>query len=192
MSLLLLLSSQEPGVSAKHFLQIHSVMSTVFGSIVVCTPNGDSICWNIQDEHTRKTLADKQLEPVDLKSIDFTLDWHGLVIPDQLGLDCDILFIFDYFIKFKRPICMIGSGTEILLKTRPKIGEDWLFKDTCMTGPSNQENSSVQDFISDFHGNYSFTRSKRPHIVIDDHIVTAQNKNSSLLAVQTFILLCSQ
>ena len=99
------------------------------------------------------------------------------------------------------PLCFIGSGTGALLCTRPLMEKDWILKHYNLTAPSNLEMvksgmfgkiPSVQDFICEWLGQYSSSRNESHHIVVDDHIVTAQNQASTVIAIQTFILLSSQ
>jgi hypothetical protein len=56
-------------------------------------------------------------------------DCQGLVVLENAQIGNGIL---EHFVKFKKPICLIGSGTQALLDTRPITG-DWIFRDYCIT-----------------------------------------------------------
>ncbi|KAJ8325859.1 Glutamine amidotransferase-like class 1 domain-containing protein 1 [Batrachochytrium dendrobatidis] len=216
---LILLSSVEPGTSPKHFVQVYSVCSTVFPTVHISTANGLPPIWSTKntphttthmDDATSKWIADKKnilSNPLSLEDLDPAIEnYSGLVVPDADGFYfehcCQKIHSFmEYFLKFKKPICMIGSGTAVLFSTEPKTGDMWIFRKFALTAPSNVSliqsdqyltNRSIEDFISDMYGRYSTGKSESLHVVIDDHIVTAQANTSTLIAIQTFILLCNR
>ncbi|KAH6568022.1 hypothetical protein BASA62_005699 [Batrachochytrium salamandrivorans] len=166
---IILLSSTNPGTSLKHFIQVYSVCSTVFNTVHIATTT-------------------------------------GFVVPDADGFYFEpqspaIHSFLEYFLKFRKPICLIGSGTAVLFSTEPNTGDMWMFRRHALTAPSNlslvKANTyttcrSVEDFIGDLYGRYSTSKNESLHIVIDDNIVTAQTKNSTLIAIQAFTLLCNR
>ncbi|KAI9362478.1 hypothetical protein DFJ73DRAFT_812537 [Zopfochytrium polystomum] len=94
---------------------------------------------------------------------------------------------------------MIGGGVAAVLSTRPRdAGVAWVFHRCSLTGPSTWEmlklpdalsRQSVEDFIRLWGGQYTSGREDSAcHVVIDDHIVTGQNRHSTLIAIQNFIL----
>lgn len=96
---------------------------------------------------------------------------------------------------------MIGSGCASLLATAPEVNEDWMFRHYSLTAPSNMEDvkdnlygtiPSLEEFIVINLGHYAFSSRDGPHIVIDDHMVTSQRRSGSLVAIQSFILLCNR
>ncbi|KAI8924393.1 hypothetical protein BC831DRAFT_465746 [Entophlyctis helioformis] len=202
---LVLLSAAEPGVSARHFVQVFSVCSTVFAAVDVATRSGDPPVWaSPVDDQTAKWLAEKHqllAAPLALERLDpMAESYAGLVVPDGQGFyfephSASVRAFLEYFVKFKRPICLIGGGTAALLSTEPPAGEHWFLRKCALTAPSNYDaikhntylaHTSMEDFIVTCRAKSSV------HIVVDDSIVTAQNRNCTLIAIQTFILLCNR
>jgi hypothetical protein len=109
---------------------------------------------------------------------------------------------------------MIGSGTRskflynlsILLQTLPLSSEKWIFESYSLTSPPNTYTDinpliSIEDFIRDHFGNYnSFGKDSLAIVIgilifdffVDDNVLTAQNKKSTIIAIQTFILMCNR
>lgn len=88
-----------------------------------------------------------------------------------------------------------------LLSTAPSLNCAWIFEQYNLTGPSNMDDvkkgvfgriSSVQEFVFGHFGNFVFTEKETAtHVIVDDFLVTAQRKEDTLIAIQTFILICN-
>ncbi|KAI8838643.1 hypothetical protein BC829DRAFT_421231 [Chytridium lagenaria] len=148
-------------------------------------------------------------DPYDARTLNLNQEvFAGLVVPCgdgwALGYFNDtesvaIKALFEHLVRRKRPICLIGGGTAALFSTRPSVpAESWIFEKTSLTAPSSGEalasrqamhETSIEDFIKIWGGRYSAGRNDVCHVVIDDHIVTGQNRNSNLIAIQNFILI---
>jgi hypothetical protein len=81
------------------------------------------------------------------------------------------------------------------------MDEEWMFFNYSMTAPSNFDDviakrygtiPSLEEFLFSNFAHYTFIKKNAIHLVVDDHLVTAQNKYSTLVAIQTFILLCNR
>jgi hypothetical protein len=88
-----------------------------------------------------------------------------------------------------------------LLSTAPTLNNPWIFEQYNLTGPSNLDDvnrgvygkiSSVQEFVFGHFGNFVYTEKECLHVVVDDILVTAQRKADTLIALQTFILICNK
>ncbi|KAH9246105.1 hypothetical protein BASA81_016382 [Batrachochytrium salamandrivorans] len=185
-----------------------STTTTTTGSTT--TNTGSTTTTTNTDSATAKWLADKHnllKHPLALDTLDPLLaNYSGFVVPDADGFYFEpqspaIHSFLEYFLKFRKPICLIGSGTAVLFSTEPNTGDMWMFRRHALTAPSNlslvKANTyttcrSVEDFIGDLYGRYSTSKNESLHIVIDDNIVTAQTKNSTLIAIQAFTLLCNR
>ncbi|KAH9273024.1 hypothetical protein BASA83_004589 [Batrachochytrium salamandrivorans] len=212
---IILLSSTNPGTSLKHFIQVYSVCSTVFNTVHIATTTGLPPIWapvmgtspstttgsttgsttttttgstttntTNTDSATAKWLADKHnllKHPLALDTLDPLLaNYSGFVVPDADGFYFEpqspaIHSFLEYFLKFRKPICLIGSGTAVLFSTEPTRVICGCFDDMLLL------------LLPTFR-----CKNESLHIVIDDNIVTAQTKNSTLIAIQAFTLLCNR
>ncbi|KAI8897974.1 hypothetical protein BC833DRAFT_526411, partial [Globomyces pollinis-pini] len=184
--------------STKQFLQVYSVCSTVFSQVDIIT---DGKAPTFDASHSLD-LTHKDYKKVNtIKN-----DYQGLVIPDALGTFLQSFCKFKsiklkYFKSDIEPVCMIGRGAAALLSTKPDIDQEWIFARYSLTGPSNIDDfndgvygkyPSIEDFCFENLGNYTCSRKNALHIIVDDNVVTGQNKTSTLIAIQTFILLCNR
>ncbi|KAL2914448.1 Glutamine amidotransferase-like class 1 domain-containing protein 1 [Polyrhizophydium stewartii] len=197
-------------MSPKQFIQAYSVCTTVFSSVDLATLNGDSPRWAAADDASAKWLADKKhilARPLALETLDPNVEHYaGMVVPDGDGFyfeprNLKIRSFLEYFVKFRKPVCLIGAGAAALFSTEPDPGEQWLLRKYSLTAPSNLSavrhnkyltHRSIEDFIVDMYGRYSTGKNESVHIVVDDNLVTAQSKACTLIAIQTFILLCNR
>jgi putative intracellular protease/amidase len=195
--------------NAQNFNQVFQVCKTIFSVVKLLTSDGESPQFDKEIEEL------KDLEYENYKDIDLVKnDLVGLIIPDGTGhydhSSRDMKPFLYSFIKFKKPICLIATGCGVLLATGPDLDESWILQDYCMTSPSNldllksksyDKYPSLEEFIFLHFGQYSASIRQKNYIVIgtlivcliiDDHLITAQNQASTLTAIQTFILLCNQ
>uniref|UniRef100_A0A8C1YET6 Glutamine amidotransferase-like class 1 domain-containing protein 1 n=1 Tax=Cyprinus carpio TaxID=7962 RepID=A0A8C1YET6_CYPCA len=97
------------------------------------------------------------------------------------------------------PVCAVGQGVAALCCATEE--QKWIFSGYSMTGPSvfelvrSPEFANlpliVEDFIKDNGGSYTASIEDAVHVVLDRHLVTGQNVQSTSAAVNNLILLCS-
>ncbi|KAJ3383427.1 Glutamine amidotransferase-like class 1 domain-containing protein 1 [Lobulomyces angularis] len=154
------------------------------------------------------TNAGSMDSPLYLKNLKDYEKFKGLIVPpieDYNMVDynnndfCDMIYeLLQHFVKNQKEILLIGSGTLILLATKPRLPPfTWIFNRYSFTGPSNSENfkngllltyPSVEDFIKENGGNFTKGSSKM-HLIIDENLITCQSETAALIAIQAFILL---
>ncbi|KAJ3331622.1 Glutamine amidotransferase-like class 1 domain-containing protein 1 [Blyttiomyces sp. JEL0837] len=123
----------------------------------------------------------------------------GLVVPDGEGSlyndECPQIGRMIEHFRSRR-----SSGLGTLFTTRPESYTDtWKFNGYSMTGPTNMElvstgtildKPSIEDFVTIWGGKFSSGRDKHAcHVVVDDTLVTGQNRISTMIAIQNFILI---
>ena len=175
---LILLSSSAPGINFKHFQQINQVCRTVFQQVHYVTRNGER---PVFDNEAKSDF--EQLNYIDIMTK--IHEYQGLVIPDGMGHYHDqseeLAALLESFVKFKKPICMIGTGTAALLSTRPKVEQGWIFEHYSLTGPSNQDDikdnrqgtvESIEEFIFRYFGNFSCNINDALHVIIGNLLLT--------------------
>ncbi|XP_075357901.1 glutamine amidotransferase-like class 1 domain-containing protein 1 isoform X2 [Mycteria americana] len=104
---------------------------------------------------------------------------------------------FDFSLE---PICAIGHGVAALCCATNE-DKSWVFQGYSLTGPSvyelvRQPNFAslsiiVEDFVKDSGATFSASSPDAVHVVLDRHLVTGQNENSTLPAVQNLLILCN-
>lgn len=209
-SCLFILSSSNEGVTAQSFLQAYNIISSNF-SVQLASPGGKHIEYINQEENSRRWFnefrAKSNSNPIALETVD-AARYTALVIPDSPGAtrdlhtDTDLKQILQHFVKEKKPICAIGMGVAGLF---PALGKDghWCFEDYSMTCTSvfelarNADFPSLpvipEEFIRDNCAKYSCSGEvDSVHVIIDRHVITGQNQQSTITAVQNLILMCSQ
>ncbi|GAB1598812.1 glutamine amidotransferase-like class 1 domain-containing protein 1 isoform X1 [Argonauta hians] len=212
-SCLLVLSASSPGVTAQSFVQAYNLAATNF-TVQLATPDGKTCEFVDQDEHNRRWFNEFRSKsastPISLESVDANR-YAALLIPpapgavNDLAHNTDLADILNHFIQEKKPICAIGMGTVGLCPAIQKTKSNnnyWNFQDYSMTAPSVLElarkadfaNLPIipEDFIKDNGASYSSSECDAIHIIVDRHLVTGQNVQSTLIAVQNLILLCNQ
>ncbi|EMP34729.1 Parkinson disease 7 domain-containing protein 1 [Chelonia mydas] len=98
------------------------------------------------------------------------------------------------------PICAVGHGVAALCCATNE-DKSWVFQGYSLTGPSVYElirqpsfaslSIIVEDFVKDSGATFSASKPDAVHVVLDRHLVTGQNENSTVVAVQNLILLCN-
>ncbi|XP_077994626.1 glutamine amidotransferase-like class 1 domain-containing protein 1 [Glandiceps talaboti] len=206
-SCLIVASSAQEGVSAQSFIHAFTLTHSAF-SVQITTPNGKPIEYVSQDDNSRRWLNDFRTKPfsnpVSLSAIDASR-YSALLIPSCPGALYDLAHspvlkqILEHFISEKKPICAVGFGVGALCCVKRDNGQPWGFASYCMTAPSvyelarGPELSSVpivlEDYVKDSGATYSASEADAVHVVVDRHLITGQNDQSTLTAVQNLILL---
>ncbi|XP_017261695.1 glutamine amidotransferase-like class 1 domain-containing protein 1 isoform X3 [Kryptolebias marmoratus] len=204
---LIVASASPQGVSAKSFLQCFSLCSTAF-NLQVATPGGKTIDFAGVDESTTRWVQDFNIKsyatPAKLESIDGAR-YQALLIPDCPGALHDLAHsgslhrILTQFISQQKPVCAVGQGVSALCCATE--GQRWIFSGYSLTGPSVFELVRepdfanlpliVEDFVKDSGGSYTASEEDAVHVVVDRHLITGQNMQSTSLAVNNLILLCN-
>uniref|UniRef100_A0A8C4Y254 Glutamine amidotransferase-like class 1 domain-containing protein 1 n=1 Tax=Gopherus evgoodei TaxID=1825980 RepID=A0A8C4Y254_9SAUR len=143
--------------------------------------------------------------PAKLESIDGAR-YHALLIPNCPGALTDLANsgylarILQHFSNENKPICAVGHGVAALCCATNE-DKSWVFQGYSLTGPSVYElirqpsfaslSIIVEDFVKDSGATFSASKPDAVHIVLDRHLVTGQNENSTVIAVQNLINLCN-
>ncbi|XP_035755981.1 glutamine amidotransferase-like class 1 domain-containing protein 1 [Egretta garzetta] len=207
-----LLCSVFSGVSAQSFLHCFTLASSAF-NLQVATPGGKSIDFVDVNESNMRWIQDFRMKsyanPAKLESIDGAR-YHALLIPNCPGAitelermpseKCMLTTTQIYFDFSLEPICAIGHGVAALCCATNE-DKSWVFQGYSLTGPSvyelvRQPNFAslsiiVEDFVKDSGATFSASNPDAVHVVLDRHLVTGQNENSTLPAVQNLLLLCN-
>ncbi|XP_006813689.1 glutamine amidotransferase-like class 1 domain-containing protein 1 [Saccoglossus kowalevskii] len=119
----------------------------------------------------------------------------------DLAKNKDLAQLLNNFIDEKKPICAVGFGVGALCPAKKDDTQLWSFSSYCITAPSVYELAKgselatmpiiLEDFIKDSGANYTATEPEGVHVVVDRHLITGQNDQSTLTAVQNLILLCN-
>ncbi|AWP08356.1 putative EF-hand calcium-binding domain-containing protein 4A-like [Scophthalmus maximus] len=159
------------------------------------------------DESTARWVQDFNVKPyatpAKLESIDGAR-YQALLIPDCPGALNDLAHsgslhrILSHFISHQKPVCAVGQGVSALCCATE--GQKWIFKGYSLTGPSVFELVRrpdfanlpliVEDFVKDSGGSFTASEEDAVHVVVDRHLITGQNVQSTSLAVHNLILLC--
>uniref|UniRef100_A0A8C4UM25 Glutamine amidotransferase-like class 1 domain-containing protein 1 n=1 Tax=Falco tinnunculus TaxID=100819 RepID=A0A8C4UM25_FALTI len=196
------------GVSAQSFLHCFTLTSSAF-NLQVATPGGKSIDFVDVNESNMRWVQDFRMKsyanPAKLESIDGAR-YHALLIPNCPGAMTDLANsgylakILQHFSTENKPICAIGHGVAALCCATNE-DKSWVFQGYSLTGPSvyelvRQPNFAslsiiVEDFVKDSGATFSASIPDAVHVVLDRHLVTGQNENSTLPAVQNLLILCN-
>ncbi|XP_055998739.1 glutamine amidotransferase-like class 1 domain-containing protein 1 [Ostrea edulis] len=207
---LMVLSSAVEGVTAHSFIQAYTLASSNF-SIQLSSPHGKNVEYVQQDDHNRRWFNEfrskSSSNPIPFETVD-SARYSALLIPSSPGSVHDLANnpelcqIITHFIKEKKPICAIGMGVAALCCAKSSDGKHWGLQDYSLTGPSvyelarNQDFTSlpviIEDFIKDHGGKYNSSDMDAVHVIIDRHLITGQNVQSTLMAVQNLTLMCAQ
>lgn len=205
---LIVASSAAEGVSAQSFLHCFNLCSSTF-NLQIATPGGKPIDFVDVDETNMRLIQDFRMKayagPAKLESIDGAR-YHALLIPSSPGAMSDLAHsgylakILQHFISEKKPVCAVGHGVSALCCAVTEE-RSWIFRGYSLTGPSVLELVRrrdfanlpivVEDFVKDSGATYSASEVDAVHVVLDRHLVTGQNDQSTVAAVQNLILLCS-
>uniref|UniRef100_A0ABK0LYL5 Glutamine amidotransferase-like class 1 domain-containing protein 1 n=1 Tax=Rattus norvegicus TaxID=10116 RepID=A0ABK0LYL5_RAT len=131
--------------------------------------------------------------------------YHALLIPSCPGALTDLASsgslarILQHFHSESKPICAIGHGVAALCCATNE-DRSWVFQGYSLTGPSVYElirapgfarlSLIVEDFVKDSGAGFSASEPDAVHVVLDRHLVTGQNANSTVPAVQNLLFLC--
>jgi len=208
-SCLIVCSSSKEGVCAQSFSHAFTLTNSTF-NVTIATPQGLPMDFTSLDEKTKRWVLDFSTKPysnpVKLESVDPT-KYSALLYPscpgnlrDLLGHD-SVMHVTRHFVREKKPVCAIGYGCVALCSGKLPDSNEWCFRNFSMTGPTVIEMLKRKDFpqlpvvFEDFAkmNMASFTASTpdSAHIVIDRNLITAQNSQSTLQAVQNLILACN-
>uniref|UniRef100_A0A3B3XS71 Glutamine amidotransferase-like class 1 domain-containing protein 1 n=1 Tax=Poecilia mexicana TaxID=48701 RepID=A0A3B3XS71_9TELE len=190
------------GVSAKSFLQCFSLCSTAF-NLQTATPGGKPIDFVGVDESTARWVQDFNVKsyatPAKLESIDGAR-YQALLIPDCPGAPNDLAHsgsmhrILTQFISQQKPVCAVGQGVSALCCATE--GQKWIFSGYSLTGlPNNrcfpQSRLCLSWCVTEDLIQVSTSQEDAVHVVVDRHVITGQNQQSTSLAVNNLILLCN-
>ncbi|KAF6032928.1 PDDC1 [Bugula neritina] len=209
-SCLLIVSASPQGVSSQSFVQTYTILHQAQLQIQLASPGG-KLCELVnQDDTNRKWVADfkskSYSQPIALDSVDASR-YAAVVIPhspgavDDLARDKNMGEILNSFVKEDKLICAIGQGCAALCSAK-KAGELWSFKGRCLTSLSvyelarqedfNNMSLIVEDFMKDNGAKHTVGAMDGLHVAIDGNIITGQNEQSTLTAVQNLVLLVNQ
>ncbi|KAK4327821.1 hypothetical protein Pmani_001719 [Petrolisthes manimaculis] len=209
-SCLIVLSASQLGVSAPSFLQCYKLTQSAF-TITITTPDGSPAVFIDKDDQNSRWITDMQTK--NLLQYSSLADIEGgqyscVVIPHGPGASEDLATsdvlgtTLTHFITHKKPVCAIGLGVCALLSAVNKESRQWLFRDIALTGSSLGEVTSASyfpllplvpgDAILDRAGIFSTGAPNSVHVVVNAGVVTGQNTQSTLAAVQNMILLANQ
>uniref|UniRef100_A0A8C3M4B2 Glutamine amidotransferase-like class 1 domain-containing protein 1 n=11 Tax=Passeriformes TaxID=9126 RepID=A0A8C3M4B2_GEOPR len=207
-SCLIVASAATAGVSAQSFLHCFTLASSAF-NLQVATPGGKPIDFVDVNEGNTRWIQDFRMKsyasPAKLESIDGAR-YHALLIPNCPGAVTDLANsgylakILQHFSTESKPICAVGQGVAALCCATNE-DKSWVFQGYSLTGPSvyelvRQPNFAslsiiVEDFVKDSGATFSASSPDAVHVVLDRHLVTGQNENSTLPAVQNLLILCN-
>ncbi|XP_062973165.1 glutamine amidotransferase-like class 1 domain-containing protein 1 isoform X2 [Elgaria multicarinata webbii] len=205
---LIVASAAAAGVSADSFLHSFTLASSAF-NLQVATPGGKSIDFTCVNETNMRWIQDFHMKsyanPAKLESTDGAR-YHALLIPDCPGAMTDLANsgylarILQHFSSEKKPICAVGHGVAALCCATNE-DKSWVFQEYSLTGPSVYELIRLpsftsmpiifEDFAKDSGATFSASKADAIHVVLDRHLVTGQNDNSTVAAVQNLIFLCN-
>ncbi|KAK0068374.1 Parkinson disease 7 domain-containing protein 1-like isoform X2 [Biomphalaria pfeifferi] len=207
---LVVISSAAEGVFAASFMQACTLVNQTF-AIQLASPGGRQAEYINQDDSNRRWFNEFRSKssstPIGLETVDVNR-YSALLIPacpgaiHDLCANADLAQIITHFIQEKKPVCAIGHGVAGLFSARKEDGKSWWLEDFCLTAPSLFEVGQLpdfamlpvlpEDFIKDHGGKYTATEPDGIHVVIDRFLITGQNTESTVTAVQNLILMCSQ
>ncbi|XP_028590912.1 glutamine amidotransferase-like class 1 domain-containing protein 1 isoform X2 [Podarcis muralis] len=201
-------SAAAAGVSADSFLHSFTLASSAF-NLQVATPGGKSIDFTGVNEANMRWIQDFRMKsyanPAKLESTDGAR-YHALLIPDCPGAMVDLANsgylarILQHFSSENKPICAVGHGAAALCCATNE-DKSWVFQEYSLTGPCVYELIRLpsfaslpiifEDFAKDSGAIYSASKADAVHVVLDRHLVTGQNENSTVAAVQNLVFLCN-
>eukprot|EP00794_Sanderia_malayensis_P018283 gene18283-20106_t len=206
---LIVCSSSPQGVSAQSFIHSFTLTHSAF-NVYIVTPEGRPIEFVNIDENSKKWLNEFKAKPFSvpgkLEDVE-SIRYSALLIPSGLGCLYDLVKhehlgkIINEFIEDKKLLCAVGYGVGGFCSAHSK--QSWSFTDYSLTAPSLFELCQTNDFgiadlpiiledyIKDNQATYSSSKNNCVYVVIDRHLITGQNDNSTLSAVQNLILLCN-
>ncbi|XP_066466570.1 glutamine amidotransferase-like class 1 domain-containing protein 1 isoform X2 [Tiliqua scincoides] len=205
---LIVASAAAAGVSADSFLHSFTLASSAF-NLQVATPGGKSIDFVGVNEANMRWIQDFRMKsyanPAKLESTDGAR-YHALLIPDCPGAMTDLANsgylarILQHFSSENKPVCAVGHGVAALCCATTE-DKSWVFQGYSLTGPSVYELIRLpsfaslpiifEDFAKDSGASFSASKADAVHVVLDRHLVTGQNDNSTVAAIQNLVFLCN-
>ncbi|XP_042197571.1 glutamine amidotransferase-like class 1 domain-containing protein 1 [Callorhinchus milii] len=205
---LIVLSSAAQGVSAQSLYHSYTICSTAF-NLQIATPGGKPMDFVDLDENNLRWIQDFRMKPCSnpakLESIDGAR-YNAILIPNCPGALVDLATsgylakILQHFYTEKKLICAVGHGVAALCCATNE-DKSWSFQGYSVTGMSvfelvrRKDFASlpiiVEDFVKDSGATFSASEPDAVHVVVDRHLITGQNDQSTLTAVQNLILLCN-
>lgn len=190
-------------------MQAFSLAQTAF-NVQLASPKGDSVEYVNPDEQSRKWLnefrAKSYAKPISFEQVEAS-HYAALCIPNSAGAVKDLArnaglrTIINGFLAEKKPICALGLGVAGLFSATEK-DNSWKFCGYSMTAASVFELVRTpyfstlpiipEDYIREHGAKYSSGEVDGLHVVIDRNLITGQNDESVVTAVQNLILFCSQ
>uniref|UniRef100_A0A8D0BZ23 Glutamine amidotransferase-like class 1 domain-containing protein 1 n=1 Tax=Salvator merianae TaxID=96440 RepID=A0A8D0BZ23_SALMN len=205
---LIVASAAAAGVSADSFLHSFTLASSAF-NLQVATPGGKPIDFTGINETNMRWIQDFRMKsyanPAKLESTDGAR-YHVLLIPDCPGAVTDLANsgylarILQHFSSENKPICAVGHGVAALCCATNE-DKSWVFQEYSLTGPSVYELIKLptfaslpiifEDFAKDSGATFSASKADAVHVVLDRHLITGQNENSTVAAIQNLVFLCN-
>jgi len=207
---LIVLSAAKEGISAQSFIQSFTLTHVAF-NVQIASPGGKFPEFVNQDEQSHRWLSDFRTKtfavPISLQSVDANR-YSCLIIPNapgaaiDLAQDTHLAHVLGHFIREKKPICAVGMGVAGLFCVSDEETNEWSFKKYNMTSASVFELARYSNFsdlqiipedvIKDRGAIHSASVPDAVHVVVDRHVITGQNEQSTITAVQNLILMCNQ
>uniref|UniRef100_UPI00358ED65E glutamine amidotransferase-like class 1 domain-containing protein 1 isoform X1 n=2 Tax=Myxine glutinosa TaxID=7769 RepID=UPI00358ED65E len=204
---LVVLSAAPGGVSAKCFVEAFTLCAPAC-VMHVATPGGKQPEYVDQDEASFRWLQDFRTKPFSTPLCLETIDgsrYDALLLPSAQGAMTDLASsqslakIIRHFVSEQKPLCAVSHGVAALCCAVDEE-KSWAFSGYSITGPTVLELVKradfsmmpliVEDFARDAGAVFSASQSGVMHVVVDRHVVTGQNEQSTLTAVQNLVLLC--
>jgi putative intracellular protease/amidase len=203
------MSSAAEGVSIQSFMQAFALAQTAF-NVQLASPQGGPVEYVQQDESSRRWISEfrckSYAKPISFQAVEAS-HYAALFIPNSPGAVRDLAHstelanIVSHFLQEKKPICAVGNGVAGLFCVINK-DNSWKFKGFSLTSSSVFELAKTsyfsslplipEDFVREHGAHYSCSEPDAVHCIIDRHIITGQNDQSTVIAIQNLILLCSQ
>ncbi|XP_035668829.1 glutamine amidotransferase-like class 1 domain-containing protein 1 isoform X1 [Branchiostoma floridae] len=206
---LVICSAAIDGVSTQPFIQAVTLLNSAF-TLQLATPNGKAIEFVQQDDSGRRWLNDFRSKsvatPTRLDTIDVSRYACVLIPPApgalyDLAKDADVATILNQAVAERKPVCAVGLGVAGLCGAMKDDRLTWTFSSYSLTGPSVLSLAKspsfanlpliIEDFIKDNGAVYSASKADHVHVVVDQNLITGQNEESTVVAVQNLILLCN-
>jgi putative intracellular protease/amidase len=207
-SCLFVMSSAVEGVSAQSFMQAFGLAQTAF-NVQLASPSGGAVEYVLQDENSRRWMSEfrtkSYAKPISFQAVEAS-HYAALFFPNSPGAvrdlarNTELANIVSHFLHAKKPICAVGIGVAGLFCATEN--NSWKFKAFSMTSASVFELARTsyfsnlpiipEDFIKEHGARFSSSECDAVHCVIDRHLITGQNDQSTLIAVQNLILFCTQ
>eukprot|EP00123_Amoebidium_parasiticum_P003433 comp14729_c0_seq1/m.11123 comp14729_c0_seq1/g.11123 ORF comp14729_c0_seq1/g.11123 comp14729_c0_seq1/m.11123 type:complete len:222 (-) comp14729_c0_seq1:543-1208(-) len=203
---LVVVSAHSEGVSAPSFIHCYTIASSVF-TVDLASPSAGKPNMINADDKAHRWLLDfqkrKEATPLDTAVVDGS-QYAALILPNSpgglwdLGSCSQIGAVVAEFLSQNKPVCAIGCGVAGLCPAKAKDGS-WALSGYCIAAPTVFEQAKLpnfdslpvvlEDYVRDNRGVFSGSTGDSSHVCIDRNLITGQNDNSTLTAVQNLILM---